>query len=327
MLERHNLANRDSFRLLLEHVQLRQLRQLAAIVDAGSINAAAKRLAIAQPALSRSIRALEQSLGERLIERTGRGVTATPLGTAFVRHYTDIEAAMHRAASDLDAVRGVAPTIRIGVGPVEAADGAAIAIDRFRRRFPRANIVIREGSYPALEPALRAGQLDLVIGIVPFEPAPRSEAKGRLRFEFLAELRATVVVRAGHPLARSRAVSIRELQAAQWVVPAENTIAAEAFEEAFRARGLTPPTSTVAAPIASATIAGLVVHDDLVAIVPEQLVRFDLGRGVLRALVLTEPVFTAPIYVATLAGEQRSSEMLALLREVRRAFGAGGQAS
>src|SRR6185503_4935343 len=69
----------------VKSVNLRHLRYFLAIAETGNVTRAAAKARVAQPALSRQVRALERELGVPLLERSPSGVTLTPAGEAFAR--------------------------------------------------------------------------------------------------------------------------------------------------------------------------------------------------------------------------------------------------
>ncbi|MCW5832109.1 MAG: LysR family transcriptional regulator [Labilithrix sp.] len=86
-------------------MSLAQIRYFVAVAEEGHVGRAAERLHVAQPPVSRQIRALEDELGTPLFARTPRGMTLLPSGEAFLDHARGILAAVERAG---DAARGAA---------------------------------------------------------------------------------------------------------------------------------------------------------------------------------------------------------------------------
>lgn len=151
-------------------MELRQLQYFVTVVDAGSFSRGAVMLDLAQPSLSRQIALLEADLGQRLLVRTGRGVTTTDAGEALLVHARAMLEIARRARDELGEMEE-SPGGRIVVGmPPRVALGLSTAlVQRFRQRFPRAVITVLEGLSVALRESLIAGRLDLALL---FDPAP-----------------------------------------------------------------------------------------------------------------------------------------------------------
>lgn len=81
----------------IDGVSLSQIRYFVAVAEEGNVGRAAQRLHVAQPPLSRHIRALENEIGAQLFERTPRGMTLLPPGRVFLDHARSILAAVDRA--------------------------------------------------------------------------------------------------------------------------------------------------------------------------------------------------------------------------------------
>ncbi|RRH85586.1 LysR family transcriptional regulator [Variovorax beijingensis] len=154
-------------------MELRQLQYFVAVVDAGSFSRAAVVLDLAQPSLSRQIALLEADLGQRLLVRTGRGVTTTDAGEALLVHARAMLEISRRARDELGEMEeSPGGRIVVGMPPRVALGLSAPLIRRFRQRFPRAVITVLEGLSVALRESLVAGRLDLALL---FDPAPSAQ--------------------------------------------------------------------------------------------------------------------------------------------------------
>jgi DNA-binding transcriptional LysR family regulator len=177
-----------------------QLRHLIALAQGGSFSKAAQALFLTQPALSRSIRALEDELGAPLFDRVGRRIELTPFGRDTLeraRHLVsdadDLQASGRRASD------GDAGVLRIGMGSGPGAMLMTPLLMQTAQHRPCLRMEISRAGTELLVQALRARALDaLVVDARSLRPA------ADLRAEFLSEMRGAFMVRRGHPLARRR---------------------------------------------------------------------------------------------------------------------------
>lgn len=156
-------------------MELKQLESFVAIAEAGTFSAGAQRLGITQPVLSRQIRALEDELGARLYERTGRGVVLTEAGRLLEEHARGILAQAAKARSaigELDAMpRGRAV---LGLAPSVGAVLTVPIVQRFREAFPQVVLGVVEGFSGHLLEWLALGRVD--VAALYLYNAPRSGA-------------------------------------------------------------------------------------------------------------------------------------------------------
>lgn len=220
-------------------LQFTQLRNLLAIVESGSIRAAARELHVSQPALTRSIRQLETELRVKLLERTGRGVVPTPAGRAFVARSRVIHNELGRAREELGHIAGdQAGSVAFGVSPQAAIHLVPPAIEQFRREHLNAAVRVVDGLPHVLLPQLRDGSLDFVIG-----GRPLGALDARIRTHPLFTNRLIVGARKGHRLRHSR--SLRELTGASWVIYTPSGWSGALIPDIFEKNGLSPPKSVV----------------------------------------------------------------------------------
>lgn len=179
---------------------LQQLRHLIAMAECGSFSRAAAQVFLTQPALSRSIRALEDEWGQALFDRIGRRVELTPFGRDALDRarqiVLDAEDLQQRGRRASGALVG---HLRIGLGSGPAAM-LMTPLLQTAGQAPGLRISVFRGGTELLVQSLRARTLDaLVVDARSLRPAPD------LRDDFIHEMRGAFLVRRGHPLARRRA--------------------------------------------------------------------------------------------------------------------------
>jgi DNA-binding transcriptional LysR family regulator len=155
--------------LHVEALNLRHLRAWLAVVDEGSITAAAKKLSVSQPALSQQIRALESFFGVDLIERLHRGIRPTPFGLALISQaratISTSERLIRQAKSAVDLQTG---TLEIATLPTLVDAVMIEPIRRWQTRHPKVSIRIKEFALQsAMVEAVSIGLGDLAIGVRP----------------------------------------------------------------------------------------------------------------------------------------------------------------
>ncbi|TDF23448.1 LysR family transcriptional regulator [Delftia tsuruhatensis] len=145
-------------------MDLTRLSYFAAVAEAGSFSRAAAALHLSQPALSRQVLLLEGELGQRLLERTGRGVVLTEPGQALLQHAAGIFALAAQAESDMqDRLRSPRGRISIGLPPWVARSIAADLVQGFLQQYPDVTISIEENLSISLREWLIAGRVDMAL--------------------------------------------------------------------------------------------------------------------------------------------------------------------
>jgi DNA-binding transcriptional LysR family regulator len=153
-------------------MELRHLRYFVAVAEEATLVAAARRLGVAQPALTRQIHALERELDVELLERGPKGVSLTPAGDvalASARHVLrQVDVAVGRARGSGE---GIAGRCVLCAGDRSLATGLlGRIVERVRARYPAIEIDVIEGAGERQLRALEVGDADVGIGI----PAPKS---------------------------------------------------------------------------------------------------------------------------------------------------------
>lgn len=189
-----------------------QLRHFIALAQAGSFVRASSVLLMTQPALSRSIKSLEDELGHLLFDRIGRRIEMTPFGReALARGLALIEDAEQLKNSGRVLSADDSGRLRLGLGSGPGAMLTAPILAHFARHFPRFHVDILRGNTAALTQMLRDRQADaLVVDIRSLRPAPD------LSVTQITEMQGAFLCRKGHPLikrARQGRVTIKEVLA------------------------------------------------------------------------------------------------------------------
>ncbi|WP_041292093.1 LysR family transcriptional regulator [Kineococcus radiotolerans] len=195
-------------------MELRQLEVFLAVVEAGTISAAARRLGTAQSVVSTVVRALEEDLGAGLFVRTSRRAVPTDAGRALVPEARRLLAGVSQARA---AVRGAeeGPTGPVAVGVVTTMHPVDLPrlLQRFTAEHPRVSVSMRvfaDGSRGLLR-ALVEGELDAAFLSWPFRPP------GAVALRPLVRAPLRLLLPAGHPLASPGPVELADLAGERWI--------------------------------------------------------------------------------------------------------------
>jgi len=296
-------------------LDLRRLRHLQAALAEGSLSGAAARLGLSQPALSSSIKSLENDLGVALLERHRFGVHATPFAEALLEHSKRIESELDAAWARVRRLRQHGAALRIGCGPSEATRLLPAALQQLHASRPELRVVVEYGLNETLMPMVRQGEVDCALSSV-----PRSTAHPELRHETLHTDQAVVIARVEHPLAGRRSVSAADLAAQPWVLSRRWELERKAFDELFAEAGVEPVRATVET--SSATLmTSLVIQGDFLSFVPREMVYREERAGLLRPLKVAGPAWERHVGLTTRRDRAPGEAQLALTESLRLVVG------
>jgi DNA-binding transcriptional LysR family regulator len=245
-------------------VELRHLAALEAVGRTRSFHAAARELGYTQSAVSQQIARLEQSVGQRLVDRPGgpRRVDLTDAGRLLLRHADAIVAQLDAARADMDALaEGAAGTLRVGIYQSVGARILPGLLRRFKKDWPRVEVSVREetDAFDLLR-MLEHGDLDLTFADLPLPEGP-FEAEEVLRDPYV------LLVQSGSELAqRDTAPAFRELGGMP-IVTWRQIGQPETY-----LRGRVPDLNIVFRSDDNGTLVGLVAEGLGVAVVPQLVV-------------------------------------------------------
>lgn len=147
-------------------MELRHLRAFIAVADEGNITAAARGLAMTQPALSRQIKALEDAVELELLERGAHSVRLTAAGQMLAKEAREL---LQRADAMLEKVRRshAGESLRVGYSPSLASGLLSVAMERFTQLHPRARVSLSDMTSTEMLSGLCEDKLDVVITVPP----------------------------------------------------------------------------------------------------------------------------------------------------------------
>ena len=199
-------------------MELRHLRYFIAVAEELHFGRAAARLHIAQPPLSQQIRALEEELGVRLLERTSRSVALTPAGSAYLAEARAVLSRVDEAGRQARRIHlGQAGELCVGyMNPVMDAV-LCRALASYRAQRPEVALRLRELPTPQQLLELRAGRLDVAFirfvgqeAIVGAGQRPHHDLSG-LATRLVAREPYVLALPEGHHLARLETIPLREV--------------------------------------------------------------------------------------------------------------------
>lgn len=269
-----------------------QMRAFSALARNGSYATAATAMGMREPSLHRAVTELSLALGQRLVERRGRGVALTSRGVATARAFRLAQVELESALIELQGLNGrEVGRIVVGAMPLCRAQLLPNAIGEFHRLFPEVDIAVVEGSHTELVGPLRDGEIDMMIG------ALRDDVPGDLARQPLFVDRPVILGRASHPLAGSaRLPTAGQLAAYPWIVPSPQTPLRGLWEQMFRSEGLAPPRVAIECGSVIVIRQLLIKEDYLTVLSPAQLA-VELEAGWLKCICPSPPTIERTIGV------------------------------
>ncbi|QFT29001.1 pca operon transcription factor PcaQ [Roseibium porphyridii] len=177
-------------------IKFRHIQCLVEIAQERSLKLAADKLGLTQPAVSKTLKELEEIVGATLMTRNRAGIVLTKQGEVFL-HFAQISLASLQQGLDGVEREGAQAraTLNVGVLPSVAASLMPPVIREFSEMAPHVMVRIMDGPHSHLIEHLKLGKLDLVIGRL-----GRPASMEGVSFTQLYSERVDLVVRAGHPL-------------------------------------------------------------------------------------------------------------------------------
>jgi DNA-binding transcriptional LysR family regulator len=299
-------------------LDLRSLRYVLVLAEAGSFAAAATVLGITQPALSRSVRVLEGALGVRLFDRGRSGALPTSFGRLLVERGRALladAAAVERELQLLDGADTGVLAIGAGAYPAQICVGQAAA--RLIARHPALELRIVVADWPELIHQVLAGELDVAVCEV-----ETAETDERLHTEALPVHRGYLFCRTGHPLEHRASVDLATAQKYPLALTALPPRSALLGRD--RGRGADGTTLATALHVDTFELARkIVLGSDALGAATRSMLADDVRAGRVAILPIHEPWLSTRYGFIHRAGRSLSPSaraFMAIVREVEKEF-------
>ena len=300
-------------------MDLRELQAFCKIVERKSFSRAAEAMLLSQPTVSGHIKTLEDALGLRLFDRSGKQVTPTQAGDLLYGYARRILALFGEAEQALAEFKGgLKGSLCIGGSSIPGSYVLPPLIARFKQEYPGVKIHLQIGDSRAACRSVAEGHCDLAAVGAKFDDA-------RLRFEPLADDEMMLVVPRSHAWARKRTARLKDLLGQPFIVREVGSGSRQFAEQTLAARGLDPRDLTVVAEMGSNEAVRQAVKAGFgMAIISHRAVEDDLRAGALAAVRLDSVRFVRQFFLAAHKTRTQSPACRAFLRFVLPARGADG---
>lgn len=280
--------------VIMKQMKLSTLQALVAAVEEGSLRAAARRVGVSQPALTKMVRELEHELSAALLARSTTGVVPTVQGKVLYERACVAIRELAGAVDEIQQLGGhMVGELRIGAVPLAVMLLIPETLRTFGREFRHVHLHIREELYIEQLMNLRRSDVDVAIG-----PIPDHLPQGEFHTEALLPVSMVVVVRRGSAL--ESAQSLEDLRSARWVYTGVGGITGYA-RKLFERHGMQAPAvgATVNSTLGLLSLIGS--SGDFVGLMPEPLMRHPLASAFLSVPALREGPLALTVHAITKA--------------------------
>lgn len=265
-------------------MDLRHLRTLRIVADKGSFSQAADVLDISQPAVSFQIRALEESLGHRLLDRNGRRVALTEAGEVayrYARRSVGLEQELERELEELGGEIGGQLVLGSSTGPGELVLPALLG--RFARAHPKAAVRLVVTDTQTVCDRVLGEEIE--VGVVGAQRAHRG-----LTFTPFLRDRLVVIVPPGHDLASRSSLSLAELATWPMLMQQDGSGVRSVLEDALHEAGIRDRDLTVTMEMGLQQSVKAAVLDGLgITVISQLAVEREVADGTLVSLGIEGP--------------------------------------
>jgi len=318
---RRILAELDSIPALVGHaphdplylLQTRRLEVFVKLCETRHMQTVAKAFNLTQPAISASLKILEEGARKVLFERTARGLQPTQASYDILYPVRRALNDLRRLDADVAAIKGsLRGVVMVGALPLGRTRILPEAIVQLLEKHPGVRVATNESPFDLLALELRAGDVDFVFGALRADDYA-SDLQGE---ELLTE-EMVILARSDHPLL-AKSLQREDLKGMSWVLPRADTPARLLLEAHFQRIGQPPPEPVVETGD-MAIIRGMLMRSDMLAVVSAHQLEYEIASGELQALTLDLQDTQRPIgltYRINGLPSPAAEALMTLIREV-----------
>ncbi|WP_415235030.1 pca operon transcription factor PcaQ [Sneathiella sp.] len=295
-------------------IKFRHLQTFIEVARQKSVGKAAIILNISQPAVTKTIRELEEILGVKLFEKEGRGIRLGRIGEVFLRHAgASVASVLEGVESVQQAVTRSSPPVRIGALPTVSARIMPDAIQLFLKEKVAGDIKIVTGENSVLLEQLRKSELDLVVGRL---AAP--EKMSGLSFEHLYSEQVVFAVRADHPLLSTTQLRLDDLKNFTILMPTKASVIRPFVDRFLLANGI-PELPVQIETVSDSFGRAFVRSTDAVWIISTGVVSNDLRDNRMTVLPIDTRETRGAVGLTTRADSVQNASLAILSQSIREA--------
>ncbi|MGF6605543.1 DNA-binding transcriptional LysR family regulator [Paraburkholderia sp. WSM4175] len=267
-----------------KRLRLRHLQLMVALSETESLRRAADDLAMTQPAATKALQELEDTLGVSLFVRHARGMAPTIFGEAVMRYARVVFEDLDELREELAGIEaGDIGKVRIGAVMAPSPELLTNTIVKLKEAHPRLQMAVTIDTSDVLVQSLQQDQLDIVIGRIP-DGFPALD----LSFETLAEEALSIVVRPDHPAVKTDKQTgtrpkLADLARYPWIIQPHPSPMRQVIDQTFRESRVAPPVSTVETSSILTTLS-LLRDSDMLAVLPSSVAQYYVALDAIAAI-------------------------------------------
>lgn len=290
-------------------MDLRDLNYFEVIAELGHLGRAAERLNRSQPALSKSIQRLEESLGTRLFDREGRRIKLTAVGELLLSRSRQLQQNVADTQREVrDFASGAIGNIRLGCASSMAEHLLPQLAGALLERAPLITLKLSIGQDDMLRDSLRNGRLDAII-------SPLRTDDTFTSYPILDD-QAVVVANAQHPVFQRQQLKLADLCQYRWVLPGPGVNSRNWIDNVFTSAQLPPPQIQIETNSVS-MLPRLIARTQLLSFMPREMLEQGQGWAALREVALAQTTMARTLAVSVRAGAYLPPATVAMLDMLR----------